>query len=358
VASPDQIEAWLDSVVILVTGPAWCSGVVIGPDTIATAYHCVATGLRTKVRTRDGQEAVGRMVAARPREDLALVHVEGLEGLRPLAVHPDRPRRGVRVYGLGHPFGPAAEQSEALEGTLLWSVTEGIVSAAGPRLIQTDAALNPGNSGGPVVDLSGRIVGITSRKLDADNVAFLASAEVLRALLDERPKPFPLGGTVGFGLSYLGGSTLLAGDFDGREADVGQALELTASVVLRERLRLSGGIGISGGSRLSAAVDGRAYAPAAEVTAALRQRFGRGTWSTTLDVGGGAMTIWGYTATFDAETGTFLIPPATPISGPTASARLGMAGVGLRGVALFDQPGDPTWLVGIDLEVPGVIKTF
>ena len=262
VATPDDIDRWSDSVVILITGPAWCSGVWIDDRTIATAYHCVANGRKTLVRTRDDQEALGRMVAARPKEDLALVEVDGLEGMTPLPIHPDRPRPGERVYGLGHPFGPAAEQAEALEGTLLWSVTEGIVSAVGPRLVQTDAALNPGNSGGPVLDLDGRVVGITSRKLDADNIAFLASADVLRALVEERPEPFPLGGTVAFGLSYLGGSVLLTGDFEGRERDVGQALELTSRVVLRERLVVSGGLGISGGSRLAARSSSRSLAKA------------------------------------------------------------------------------------------------
>lgn len=358
-ASPDAIESWLDSVVVLVTGPAWCSGVVLDDTTIATAYHCVATGMRTRVRTRSGAEYMGRMVAADPDEDLALVRVEELDGALPaLPIRADPVRRGVRVYGLGHPFGPAAQANEAYEGLLLWSVTEGIVSAAGPRLIQTDAALNPGNSGGPVVDAQGRIVGITSRKLQADNIAFLSSAAMLAELVADPERPSPLGGTVSVGFSYLSGAAAVSGDFDGREAAVAQSLLLTGAVAIRERLVLSGGVGFSSGARFRALERGRAFYPSSEATLALRQRIGRGVWSTAIDVGGGYTVLPGVETDFDPETGRFLARAIAPLGGPTASVRVGVQGVGLRVVALLDDVEDPLWMVGLDLEPFGVLKTF
>lgn len=354
-ASPEAIESWLDRVVILVTGPAWCSGVVIDEEHILTAYHCVATGRRPQVRTRDGKTLVGDTVAARPREDLALIQVDGLKGaIPPLPLVTEPLQRGQRVYGLGHPFGPAAEQSPALEGLLLWTVTEGILSAIGPRLVQTDAALNPGNSGGPVVDNQGRIVGITSRKLGGDNVAFLASPQVIAALLEERPKPQVLGGTAALGLSYLGGSILL----DDRDELVAQSLMLTGDLVLRERLVLHVGAGLSTGARLLSLERGAAVFPSTEGELRLRQRFGRGVWSTTLDVGGGVAVLGGYATEFDADEGVFRPIPAGGLLGPTASVRIGLGGVGLRAVALLDDPSRPLLLIGIDLDAPGVIATF
>ena len=202
---PEGLSEWQEAVVLLVTGPAWCSGVLIDErGTVATAYHCVVSGLRPRVETRSGDQFIGRSVAWSARDDLALVSVPELAGHPHLSLRSESPAQGIRVYGLGHPFAPAVVQKPALEGLLQWSVTEGIVSASAERLIQTDAALNPGNSGGPVVDSDGRIVGITSHKLSGDNVAFLASAAALRELIED-PQKRALGGTWVVGLGSMGG---------------------------------------------------------------------------------------------------------------------------------------------------------
>lgn len=366
-ADPDSVDIWLDSVVLLITGNAFCSGVVIDDaGTVATAYHCVASGLKTQVTLRPPADApedaepvrfVGRTVAAAPRDDLALVRVPGLAGkVSPMEIRVDRPRPGEPAFGLGHPFAPAAEQSDAMEGMLLWSVTEGIVSAAGPTLIQTDAALNPGNSGGPVVDAEGRIIGITSRKLDADNIAFAASSEALLELQADPAPPRLLGGDFGLGLSWLGGSLLFG--YESRSFAVDSTLELLGRVSLRDRLVLTGGAGISSAGRQRAVERGAAYAPALEGSAALRQRFGRGQWSTTLEVGGGAWVVDGLTSDFDPAAGTWTVSSAPPQAGPGVLARVGLGGLGVRAIAVLDDPQNPLWLLGLDLEVPGVITTF
>lgn len=366
-ADPDAVDTWLDSVVLLVTGGAFCSGVVIDDaGTVATAYHCVASGLRTKVTVRPDPDApedaepvqgVGRMVAAAPRDDLALVSVPALAGeVPPMPIRADRPRPGEAAFGLGHPFAPAADQGEAMAGMLLWSVTEGIVSAVGPKLVQTDAALNPGNSGGPVVDAEGRIIGITSRKLQADNIAFAASSEALLALRAEPTPPRVLGGDFGLGLSWLGGSMVFG--YGSRSFAVDSALELLGRLSLRDRVVFTVGAGVSSAGRLRALEQGVAYAPALEASAALRQRFGRGQWSTTLELGGGAWVVDGLTSEFDPQAGTWTVFSAPPQLGPGVVARIGLGGLGLRTVAVLDDPADPLWLIGLDLDVPGVIATF
>jgi S1-C subfamily serine protease len=94
-----------------------------------------------------GAEVVGRDRA----RDLAVLRVSGLPvRAKPLWQEPlrNRPRPGDELLLVGSPFG--------LGGT----VTTGVVSAIRPRLIQTDAAANPGNSGGPAVDADGRVVGV------------------------------------------------------------------------------------------------------------------------------------------------------------------------------------------------------
>ena len=115
-----------------------------------------------------------------------------------------------------------------MEGMLRWSVTAGIVSAVGPRLIQTETALNPGNSGGPVVDEEGRIVGIASRKLSGDNVAFLSASSNLLRLQESKWKPSILGGQFTFGLTSISPA----------EANAVSSLALVVGMVFRDRLVL------------------------------------------------------------------------------------------------------------------------
>lgn len=356
--SAEVIEGWLDSVVLLLTGNAWCSGVVIDDEgTVATAYHCVANGLRPTVRVRgeEDERYVGRTIAAAAKEDLALLSVPELAGkVPPLQIREAPVRRGDRVYGIGHPFAPAADSEGPFEGMLLWSVTEGIISAVGPRLIQTDAALNPGNSGGPVVDTEGRIVGIASRKLSADNIAFLASAEVLRELVAEPRRPRLLGGQWYLGLSFWG-----AGDV--HAAPSGQ---LFGGLLVRDRLLLQLGLNTAGAARQIALERGEVWYPSWEASGALRLRIGRGRGSVTLDGGGGVLGISALDAVFDGETGTWLVYSELPEITPFVSGRVGNGGVGLRLMALYRERtfGEVTvpltWVLGVDLDLPGVFATF
>lgn len=374
---PDQIQTWMGSVVLLVTGPSWCSGVVIDDaGTVATAYHCIANGHSTEVRLRGGDSFIGRTKAAAPDDDLALLGVPELAGkVKPLPLREDNPRQGERVYGLGHPFAPVAIREAEMEGMLLWSVTEGIVSAVGDTLIQTDAALNPGNSGGPVLDAQGRIIGITSRKLSGDNVAFLASVLRLRNLVENPAKPSIFGGQFEVGLS----SVTIA------DAHASPVLELTASVLFRDRVALRAALGIGTDTRGLALERGSSWSPAWELGGALRQRFGRGIWSTAIDLGGGLMGTDGYLSEFDSATGTWVMRTGMAEISPTIGGRVHSGGLGMRitvlpsgrGALVSNEvaqqaareakrrangfglgPGDSVWMFALELDVPGVISTF
>jgi len=134
------------------------SGFIITEDGfILTNNHVVAGSSDIFVTLTDGKEHKAKVVGTDARTDLALLKIDA-KGLKPLPIGESRSlRKGQWVLAIGSPFG--------LEST----VTAGIVSAINREtgdylpFIQTDVAVNPGNSGGPLIDLSGRAVGVNSQ---------------------------------------------------------------------------------------------------------------------------------------------------------------------------------------------------
>ena len=149
-------QSVLRSVFTVETYAAFGSGFVAwqdeGASYIVTAYHVVEDAPMSSVTvTRNGGSWEGEIAAEDPKNDLAVIRVSARPAkAAPLWQQPrtQPPRAGDKLLLVGSPFG--------LEGT----VTTGIVSRVTKRWIQTDAAANPGNSGGPALDEQGRIVGV------------------------------------------------------------------------------------------------------------------------------------------------------------------------------------------------------
>ncbi len=141
------------------------SGVIIDADGhVLTNHHVVANAADIRVKLSDGRRCSAQVIGADPLTDLAVLKISE-RGLTPTGLIPaewgdsDDLRVGALVWAMGSPFG--------LES----SVTFGILSAkhrsekAGTYyqdFLQTDAAVNPGNSGGPLVNSHGRVVGINT----------------------------------------------------------------------------------------------------------------------------------------------------------------------------------------------------
>jgi S1-C subfamily serine protease len=169
------------------------SGVVVAPDgLILTNSHVAGAGstasssARIEVTTPEGQHLTARLVGDDPDTDLALIRIVEPVTL-PAAPLGDskRLKRGQLVIAIGNPLG--------FEST----VTTGVVSALGRSLrsrtgrliddvIQTDAALNPGNSGGPLVSSHGEVVGVnTAVIMGAQGICFAVAANTASFVLGE-----------------------------------------------------------------------------------------------------------------------------------------------------------------------------
>ncbi|MBK8719288.1 MAG: Do family serine endopeptidase [Deltaproteobacteria bacterium] len=136
------------------------SGVIVdGRGFILTNNHVVEGAERLRVRLHDEREFTASLVGADPKTDLAVIRIDAEHLVPAVLSSSERVRVGQFVLAAGSPFG------------LSKSVTAGIVSAVGRGgmgiadygdFIQTDAAINQGNSGGPLIDLRGRVVGINT----------------------------------------------------------------------------------------------------------------------------------------------------------------------------------------------------
>ncbi|HKR89456.1 MAG TPA: trypsin-like peptidase domain-containing protein, partial [Phenylobacterium sp.] len=156
------------------------SGVLISPDGyILTNQHVAGSSGQVRIRWADGAESAGQVVRADKRRDVALIKVDQAKG-RPLAIRRSPVDVGETVYAIGTPM------TEAYQNT----VTRGIVSATrqldGQTFIQSDAGMTHGNSGGPLVDEKGAVVGLADLTVDASKGStinfFIPIDEALKAL--------------------------------------------------------------------------------------------------------------------------------------------------------------------------------
>jgi S1-C subfamily serine protease len=159
------------------------SGIVLSPDgLILTNHHVVARSKTLAAMLPDGRSAHADLIGSDAHSDLAVLRISA-EGpaLRWLALGDSRAVRvGQVAIAIGNPYG------------FQHTVTAGIVSAVGRSLragsgrliedvIQTDAALNPGNSGGPLVDTTGTVIGVNTAMIHpAHGLCFAIASSTAR----------------------------------------------------------------------------------------------------------------------------------------------------------------------------------
>lgn len=127
----------------------------------------VADGARSiEIEFDDGSKSNARLVAGDRESDLAFLELDGApaRALTPLELgDPNAVPLGAPVIAIGHTLLGETTLAPRERGLRAWTVTRGVLGARNGEQIQVDAALNPGNSGGPILDCNGRVIGVVTR---------------------------------------------------------------------------------------------------------------------------------------------------------------------------------------------------
>lgn len=138
--------------------------VIIDNGTILTNLHVVAGAKRLTVTFYDGLESEAEIIAAQPENDLAVIRAKKIPDDLPAATLGSsmRLQPGDDVVAVGFPFGIGPSVSAGVVSGLNRGFRSGDGKRQLTKLIQFDAAVNPGNSGGPLVTMDGEVVGIVT----------------------------------------------------------------------------------------------------------------------------------------------------------------------------------------------------
>lgn len=176
------IENVIKSVITVRTDVSQGSGFVIAEGGyIVTNAHVMEGAKAATIVTYDGQIHKVSIIGQDSKMDIALLKI-GETNYKPLTLeNSNNVQVGEKVIAIGNPLG------------LQFSVSEGIISAVNRRgtnglnnYIQTDASLNPGNSGGPLIDVNGRVVGINNFKISgSENIGFALESNYIKSTVNE-----------------------------------------------------------------------------------------------------------------------------------------------------------------------------
>lgn len=169
------IETVVKSVVTIRTDVAQGTGFIISPDGyVVTNAHVLSGASYAEALTSDKEIKDMKLIGYDTNVDIALLKINGSYDYLELR-NSDDVRVGEKVIAIGNPLG------------LSFSVSEGIVSAINREgtngltaYIQTDAALNPGNSGGPLIGTDGKAIGINNYKARAESIGFALESNYIK----------------------------------------------------------------------------------------------------------------------------------------------------------------------------------
>lgn len=163
------------------------SGFFVADGYLLTDRHVVGTSRYVKLRLWDGSETVGEVVREDAGRDVALLKTS-LTTLPSIEVRATDPNSGENMFAIGSPLG------QTFEGTFTRGVMSGTRDIAGRRFFQSDVAVTQGNSGGPLLDGSSQVVGLTDWGIpQAAGLSFFVpvkeALDKLHVTIDDAPAP-------------------------------------------------------------------------------------------------------------------------------------------------------------------------
>lgn len=188
------------------TGYYWGTGIIMTSDGyIVTNNHILSGSNSVTITLQDGREFPAKLVGADSQSDIAVIKIEANDLSYAEFGDSDAIEVGDTVVAIGNPLG------EELRGTM----TNGIISAINRNitynghtmtLLQTNAAINEGNSGGPLINLYGQVIGITNMKMisyysNIEGIGFAIPASSMKSVVDELIDQGYIGGRAALGIT-------------------------------------------------------------------------------------------------------------------------------------------------------------
>jgi len=159
------------------------SGFLYDDRHVVTNDHVIANGEAADLQYTNGDWTSTTLVGRDVQSDLAVLEVDHVpEGVTPLSMADERPVVGQQVVAVGNPYGLNGSMSTGVVSGVNRTLDHPQQRFSYPNVIQTDAAVNPGNSGGPLVDLDGEVVGVINAA-GGDNIGFAISAALTKRVV-------------------------------------------------------------------------------------------------------------------------------------------------------------------------------
>ena len=181
----DMVSRVIPAMVLVETSTGRGSGFFVGPDTIVTNVHVVGLNNSVTVRVAGGKVTQARVASLSEDFDIAVLKIANPRPGQPtVSLGSARDARvGQEVIAIGSALG-------TLQNTVTRGIVSGVRQSGNATLVQTDAAVNPGNSGGPLLTRAGTVIGITTMGYaDRQGLNFAVAADHARDVLDDRTTP-------------------------------------------------------------------------------------------------------------------------------------------------------------------------
>jgi serine protease Do len=166
------------------------AGLLVGDGLVLTNRHVVARGRSVTVTLQDGTAYPAQVLARDPDVDLALLGIPADGG--PSAVFAsETPRPGQMVFAFGHPWG----QRNVLTGGVLSAVTSARTRRGEMPVLRSDVRLAPGNSGGPLLNAAGEVLGLNAMIFGGDQ-SITIPASVIQEFMEKARSSLPKEGAL------------------------------------------------------------------------------------------------------------------------------------------------------------------